>query len=51
LAEISAELDIALTTTKTHLGNIFTRTGVTRQADVVRLAMQIASPAVSQHHA
>jgi DNA-binding CsgD family transcriptional regulator len=48
LAEISAELDIALTTTKTHLGNIFTKTGVTRQADVVRLAMQIASPAMSQ---
>src|SRR5262249_4326228 len=50
LAEISAELNIALTTTKTHLGNIFSKTGVTRQAEVVRLAMQITSPAAPQQH-
>jgi DNA-binding CsgD family transcriptional regulator/PAS domain-containing protein len=45
LAQISSDLDIAPTTTRTHLDHIFSKTGVTRQADLVRLAMQLAPPA------
>ncbi|MEP9397771.1 helix-turn-helix transcriptional regulator [Mesorhizobium sp. KR2-14] len=45
LVQSAAELGIALTTAKTHLGNIFVKTGVSRQAELVRLAAQIASPA------
>ncbi|RUU14536.1 hypothetical protein EOD08_29975, partial [Mesorhizobium sp. M6A.T.Ca.TU.002.02.2.1] len=40
LAETGASLHIASTTTKTHLDNIFQKTGVSRQADLMRLVMQ-----------
>jgi DNA-binding CsgD family transcriptional regulator/PAS domain-containing protein len=45
LAEISAALNIAATTTRSHLDHIFSKTGVTRQAELVRLAMELSSPA------
>ncbi|MER8827343.1 helix-turn-helix transcriptional regulator [Mesorhizobium sp. M0938] len=45
LAETAASLHIASTTTKTHLDNIFQKTGVSRQADLMRLVMQIVPPA------
>ncbi|PAQ00966.1 helix-turn-helix transcriptional regulator [Mesorhizobium mediterraneum] len=44
LAETGASLHIASTTTKTHLDNIFQKTGVSRQADLMRLVMQIVPP-------
>jgi DNA-binding CsgD family transcriptional regulator len=37
LSTISAELQIALTTVRTHLRNMFNKTGVRRQTDLVRL--------------
>jgi DNA-binding CsgD family transcriptional regulator len=45
LAETGASLHIAGTTAKTHLDNIFQKTGVSRQADLMRLVMQIVPPA------
>jgi DNA-binding CsgD family transcriptional regulator/PAS domain-containing protein len=45
LAETGASLHIANATTKTHLDNIFQKTGVSRQADLMRLVMQIVPPA------
>jgi DNA-binding CsgD family transcriptional regulator len=44
LAEIAKALAIAPTTTKTHLDNIFSKTGVRRQADLMRLGHQIVPP-------
>lgn len=37
IAELAARLGISRTTAKTHLGNIFAKTGTRRQADLVRL--------------
>ncbi|SKA39109.1 helix-turn-helix transcriptional regulator [Consotaella salsifontis] len=45
LPEAAAALGIAPTTAKTHLGNIFAKTGVSRQAELVRLATRASSPA------
>ncbi|MER9657443.1 helix-turn-helix transcriptional regulator [Mesorhizobium sp. M0152] len=45
LAETAASLRIANATTKTHLDNIFEKTGVSRQAELMRLVMQIVPPA------
>jgi len=44
LAQTTAELGIAMTTTKTHLRSIFAKTSVSRQAELVRLAMRAAPP-------
>ncbi|MGO4832115.1 helix-turn-helix transcriptional regulator, partial [Rhizobiaceae sp. 2RAB30] len=44
LAETGDELGIAFTTARTHLSRIFLKTGVSRQADLVRLAMQTVAP-------
>jgi DNA-binding CsgD family transcriptional regulator len=44
LAETAATLGIAATTAKSHLENIFTKTGVARQADLMRLATSLAPP-------
>ncbi|MDH6233213.1 DNA-binding CsgD family transcriptional regulator/PAS domain-containing protein [Mesorhizobium soli] len=44
LVQSAAELGIAFATAKTHLGNIFAKTGVSRQVELVRLAAQIAAP-------
>jgi DNA-binding CsgD family transcriptional regulator/PAS domain-containing protein len=44
MAETAASLHIASTTTKTHLDNIFQKTGVSRQADLMRLVMRIVPP-------
>ena len=45
LAETAVGLGIAATTAKSHLKNIFLKTGVSRQADLVRLSMQGIPPA------
>jgi DNA-binding CsgD family transcriptional regulator len=39
-----------MTTAKTHLDNIFQKTGVSRQAGLVRLAARAASPARPTTH-
>jgi DNA-binding CsgD family transcriptional regulator/PAS domain-containing protein len=44
LSETSAELGVAQTTVKTHLKGIFAKTGVGRQADLIRLASQLFPP-------
>jgi len=50
LAETAASLGIAATTAKSHLQNIFTKTGVKRQADLMRLATGLVPPTRSQTH-
>lgn len=47
LAETARALNIAVTTAKTHLKNIFSKTGVSRQTELVRLASHVASPSRS----
>jgi DNA-binding CsgD family transcriptional regulator len=47
LNETVVALGIAVITTKTHLENIFHKTGVNRQAELVRLASRAASSARS----
>jgi DNA-binding CsgD family transcriptional regulator/PAS domain-containing protein len=42
--EAAASLGISDNTLKTHLGRIFTKTGVSRQADLMALMADIASP-------
>jgi DNA-binding CsgD family transcriptional regulator len=44
LAETAAALGIAATTAKTHLENIFSKTGVSRQAELMLLASRVARP-------
>jgi DNA-binding CsgD family transcriptional regulator len=44
LAETAAALGIAGTTAKTHLEHIFLKTGVTRQAELMRLWSGLISP-------
>lgn len=43
LADAAEKLGIAETTARTHLGNIFGKTGVSRQSDLVRLAGEMAA--------
>ena len=45
LKETADELGLAITTAKTYLDNVFQKTGVHRQAELVRLAARAASPA------
>ena len=45
LAETAAALGVAMTTAKTHLDNIFRKTSVNRQAELMRLAARATSPA------
>jgi DNA-binding CsgD family transcriptional regulator/PAS domain-containing protein len=44
LAETATTLGIAIATAKTHLERIFLKTGVTRQADLMRLTTGLISP-------
>jgi DNA-binding CsgD family transcriptional regulator len=44
LAATAGALGIAPTTAKTHLENIFAKTGVTRQAELMRLATRAVPP-------
>ena len=47
LAETAAKFDVAISTAKTHLDSIFSKTGVTRQVDLVRLATGLVPPVSS----
>ncbi|WEX07894.1 helix-turn-helix transcriptional regulator [Chelativorans sp. AA-79] len=51
LAETAGALGIAATTARTHLDNIFAKTGVRRQAELMRLARQLEPPVISGAHA
>jgi DNA-binding CsgD family transcriptional regulator len=42
--EVSEALGIAVTTVKTHLGRLFEKTGVDRQADLVKVVAGFATP-------
>jgi DNA-binding CsgD family transcriptional regulator len=44
LEEAAAEFGIAISTAKTHLRAIFAKTGVARQADLVRLGASLVPP-------
>ena len=48
LKETAATLGIAMTTAKTHLDNIFQKTGVRRQAELMLLSARVAAPASRQ---
>jgi DNA-binding CsgD family transcriptional regulator len=41
LVDTASFLDIAMTTAKTHLDNIFSKTGVSRQAELFRLVTRV----------
>jgi DNA-binding CsgD family transcriptional regulator/PAS domain-containing protein len=43
-AEVADDLGSALPTVRTHLSNIFAKTGTTGQADLIRLAASLAAP-------
>jgi DNA-binding CsgD family transcriptional regulator len=45
LADTAADLRVAASTVRTHLDSIFLKTGVARQAELMRLAMQVEPPA------
>jgi DNA-binding CsgD family transcriptional regulator len=45
LAETATALGVTRSTANTHLDHIFAKTGVTRQADLIRLALEMISPA------
>ena len=42
--EVAAALGVAATTVKTHLGRLFEKTGARRQADLVKLVAEYATP-------
>jgi DNA-binding CsgD family transcriptional regulator len=42
--EVAAALGIAVTTVKSHLGRLFDKTGVTRQAELVKLVAGYSTP-------
>ena len=44
--EVAAALGVAATTIKTHLGHLFEKTGVARQADLVKLVAGFSTPLV-----
>jgi DNA-binding CsgD family transcriptional regulator len=43
LQQVAEVLGVARSTARTHLDNIFAKAGVARQADLIRMAMQIAT--------
>ena len=43
-AEIAGDLRVALPTVRTHLSNIFAKTGTARQLDLILLAVQLTTP-------
>lgn len=44
IVEVADRLDVAVTTARTHLARLMRKTGSPRQADLVRLALQLALP-------
>jgi DNA-binding CsgD family transcriptional regulator len=48
LPEIAPELGISDATVRAHLDNIFAKPGVTRQAELMLVAMRIVPPATAK---
>ena len=46
--EVAVALGVAESTVKTHLGHLFEKTGVTRQADLVKIVAGFSTPLVCQ---
>jgi len=44
-AEVARRLKVAATTVRTHCAHLMQKTGTTRQVDLVRMALQLVSPA------
>lgn len=42
--EVAGALGVAESTVKTHLGHVFEKTGVTRQADLVKIVAGFSTP-------
>jgi DNA-binding CsgD family transcriptional regulator len=42
--EVAETLGVAASTVKTHLGNLYGKTGTSRQADLVRLVAGFSNP-------
>ena len=49
VGEVAEELGIALPTAKTHLARLFEKTGTSRQADLIRLAMKALAPTAARN--
>lgn len=49
LGDSAEALNIALTTAKTHLAHIFAKTGVSRQSELIRLALTLAPKLASRN--
>jgi DNA-binding CsgD family transcriptional regulator len=47
ISEVAEALGVAESTVKTHIGRLFEKTGARRQADLVKLVAEFASPLVS----
>jgi DNA-binding CsgD family transcriptional regulator len=45
LANVAASLDVSLTTVKTHLSQVFAKTGVSRQSDLIAMMHRMTPPA------
>jgi DNA-binding CsgD family transcriptional regulator len=39
-------LDVSAEPVKTHLGHVYGKTGVNRQADLIRLALRFSTPSI-----
>src|SRR5262245_50140542 len=48
LPDVAAKLGVAPATARTHLDRIFSKTGVSRQAELIQLAAKVASPAITR---
>jgi DNA-binding CsgD family transcriptional regulator/PAS domain-containing protein len=46
LADVAASLDVSLTTVKTHLSQVFAKTGASRQSDLIALMHRMMPPAL-----
>ena len=44
--EVAVALGVAESTVKTHLGNLFVKTGARRQADLVKIVAGFATPLI-----
>jgi DNA-binding CsgD family transcriptional regulator len=43
---VADALGMSAETVKTHLGNLYEKTGAKRQADLVRLALRFSNPSI-----
>jgi DNA-binding CsgD family transcriptional regulator/PAS domain-containing protein len=48
VVEAAADLGVAMTTARTHLDNIFAKTGVSRQSELIKLGTAVAPPALEE---